>query len=709
MGNFPTTRNEKNEPQFRSPYIINPVEPFELVRLPDGAVYKLAHEALFDRWISDFEIELSFIQKYEFASSHRRAVLEMYTPDELVTAKEKLKYHYRRCVWMVSPRMAKGWNRWSEYILDLFLDNKLYKVCWGSGGCGKSAVYGLLRYIRWRVNPTGRMCVVCSMVVKESKARVFGYISEYHTGAPAPTLCRIENYKGKDSRGIYTQIQDKSGKWMDNERGCIIPLPIKVDADKETFGDNLIGLHPEDALDIDFDEGQEIPGSITEMKIIYNWLSNPKVSVNAWGNPSPAQFFAKQDYDLLFKLGVGNMTEPELKEREKCVEKCDRWEFKDTSVLRLSTTDSPKDDESESENWYLMFGERKHRLEFLSGKDSISQLPEGVNQRSAAYYSQVYGFPFIDYSGEWSKGVLSPAMVELVKNYPLMWKSLPGEMKWYMGVDSAPTGTGDACSIVCGRLGMMMDGRLGIDLMNGQYCRTLYKDAKDDRPFTDYVVDTMLWLAGELRIPLSNVAVETHSSGEVLKYALQKSIDAGKWGNDWKWSGKFFVVSPVISPTDRHLFKELGVFTPAEEIVSDIGTEYWLAVRCAVQTRQIFNIPDNILGQFYNRMLGLNSNSTKYKVESKKDMSKRGVKSPNDADALTNLLEIMRRRGGFGYRFRTTGSYQEFFSPERAAAMLKDEVDMRLSRVADALGLSGNFGRSKAQNINKGHFGFDSI
>lgn len=706
------SRNEKVE--FSSPYIIKPVKPFELVIIPDGRVFKLAHGGFFEQRISDFEIELSFIQRWEFASSYRRDVLELYSESELAESKEKLKYHYRRAIYMVSPDIAAGWNRWSEYILDLFLENKLFKVLWGSGGCGKSRIYALLRYIRWRVNPPGRMCIIASMVMKESKARVFGYLSEFHALAPTSSLYKIVSYKGED-KGIYTQILSTDGKWINNERGCIIPLPIKVDADAETFGDNLIGIHPEDALDIDIDEAQEVGGSFTNMRVFINWLSNPKVSFNVWGNPNPVSFFAKHDYDLLFKMGIGNMTGEELRERETLVRKCDKWYFKDTAVVRLSTLDSPKDDPEEKDNWIEIFGEKKHRLQFLAGQNSVDQLPAGTSEHSPAYYSQVYGFPYVDYTGEWSKGVLSPSMIGLTKSYPLLWKSGQHEFKWFMGVDSAATGKGDACSIVCGRVGLMLDGRLGVDFLNGQYCRTLYKDAKDERLFIDYVVDSILVLARELKIPLSNVGIETHSSGEVLNYAMIKSIHNGQWGNEWKWSGQYHRISPVIGPTSRWLFKTLGKFEESKDIVTDINTEYWLAVRCGVQTRQFFNIPDHILNQFYNRGLNANGNGTKYKLESKKDMWKRGVPSPNDADALCNMVEVMRVKKAFDFRFKITGDYDAYFTPELEEKKLREQVNERLGRISNVLGMGGSIGGGtvgpggKGLWVGKGHFSTESI
>lgn len=698
--------------EFTSPYIIPPHVSFEIVRLSDGVFKKLAHGRFFDAFITDFEIELAFIQKFEFSQSYDERVTALYDAATLAYAKERLKLHYRNCIAIISPKIAEGWNRWSEYILDLFVSNNLYRVLWGSGGCGKSSMFAVLRYICWRVNPSERMCVIASMVVKESKARVFGYISEIHAKAPPSTYHKIEIYVGATNKGIYTQFQDSTGKWVNNERGCIVALPIKVDATSETLGDNLIGLHPEDRLDIDFDEGQEIPGKISEMKIFLNWLTNrPKVYMNFWGNPNPVTFHAKQNYDILFQMGVGNMTEEQVKDREKHLEACDRWDIDKAAVLRLSTLDSPKDDPEEAENLKMSFGAVKHRLAFLSGRDVIESLPEGVSKVSPAYYSQIYGFPFIDYSGEWSKGVLSPRLVALAQEYGLFWRSEPHQLRWFMGVDSAPTGTGDACSIVCGRTGLMMDGRMGVDVANGEFCRTLMKvEEGDEHSFTDYVIAEMLKLSRHLRIPLCNIGIETHSSGEVLKYAMQKSIERGDWGTGWKTQGKHFIVSPVIAPTERYMFKEIGKMLQAKDICADINTEYWLAARCGVQTRQIFNMPDKVLNQFYNRELLLTANAQKYRVERKKEMSKRGVASPNDADAFCNMLEVARRKGAFDFRFRTTGEYDAHFTPELEARMRGNKVKARMSQVGRVLGIDLNGARGGARaGARPGNYWTESI
>lgn len=676
------------KPVFHSPYIISPSVPFELRRLPDRQIKKQAYNRLFDSRTTDFEIELSFIQRYEIVSSPRAT--QNVSLESLEYFRSKLKHHYHRAIAILSPKMSAGWNRWSEEILDLFICNKLHRVLWGSGGCSKSSVMGLLLYIKWRVNPANRMVVLATRVVKEAKFRVFAYISELHAGAPPSSVHRIAAFTGQDSRGIYVQFQDPNGKWVNHERGCILSLPVKVDADRMTIGDNLIGPHPDDTIDLGFDECQELPGRILEERIFFNWLSNPRVSVHSWGNPNPVAFHETQAYDLLFRLGVGKLTEQDMRAKELNLDKDDSWEFEDTKVVRLSTMNSPKDDPEEAGNYYNLFGVKTHRLEFLAGKNSIDQLVADTPKHSAAYYSQIYGFPFIDYAGESSKGVLSPRIVQNTQNYPLLWRTAAEGFEYFMGVDSAPTGMGDDCSIAVGKRGLMMDGRVGADIMHGRHCYELRKDENDTREFTDVVIDEMLRVARELRIPLRNIGVETHSSGEVLKYALQKSIEEGKWGSEWRTGGKFFTVSPVIAPTDRHIFKELGKFFPAEDIVTDINTEYYLSFRCGVMTRQIFNIPDATLNQFYNRRLLMNSNNTKYKIETKAEMKKRGVKSPNRADAICNMLEVMRQQGKFNFKFRTTGGYDAYFTPEREQMMQDFQLKTRLGRASQLLGLSAD-------------------
>lgn len=678
-------------PQFSSPYIIEQRPPFEIVRLPDGQVKKLAYNDFFDLSTTDFEIECGFIRQFEWASNPNG--VESVDAELADAHRERLKFHYRRAIAINSPKMAQGWNRWAETILCLFTHPVLYKVLWGSGGCGKSSVEGLLQYIRWRVNPFERLTVVASMVLTESKARVFQYITEFHSQAPASSKHKIVAFSdNKAGTGICTQFRDPAGKWANNYRGCIIVLPIKVDADSETLGDNLIGSHPEDLYTVCFDEAQEIWGRIKEMKIFLNWISNPKVEFHAWGNPNPVVYHEVSEYDLLFRLGVRDLDEKALKDKEKVLEKCDSWYFDDTAVLRLSTLDSPKDDPEEANNYYMEFGNRKHRLGLLAGKENVAKADkDNIPKYSASYYSQIYGFPFIDYTGEGSKGVLTPKIVKLSKDYPFQWRVEPGAMgprlNYFMGVDSAPTGDGDACSIACGRLGLMTDGRLGLQVME-QYCLTLHREESFNGEFTDYVIQQILQLSTQLRIPIWNIGVETHSSGEVLKYALENSIVKDKkWGNAWKTHGKFFIVSPVIAPTDRRMFKEIGKFQPADEVVHDINTEYYLAVRCAAITRQIFGIPEKALQQFYTRQLLMNSNNTKYRIETKKEMKKRGLKSPNDADAITNLVEVARRRGGFDFRFRTTGGYEAFYTDERDRDMEDFKMRQRMGKISSSLGI----------------------
>lgn len=691
-------------------YMIKPHVPFEIVELPNGKYAKFAYGSLYDVDLHDLSIELKQIAFQEKGLEGTNHVGQ--TIDRLKECKKILKHHYKRCVAIIDPEVAAGWNRWSDNILEMFLSEKLHKVLWGSGNCGKSSMMGVLLYIKWRVNPSERMIVIASRVMKDAKARVFGYIKEIHAKAPPDAKHPFKSDDGKDDKGIYTLIFNKTeNKWVINERGCIVSLPIKVDAKRMEIGSNLLGKHPKDRLVLAFDEGQEIPGTIQSDKIFINWYTNKRLDVYIWGNPIPVEYHAPDSWDLLFKLGSDKLSIKSLRAKEKEANKTTTWSWNDTFVLHLSMMDSPKDDPDEK--FYLIQrenGNKDQRLFFLAGQENVEQISQKTSPQSASWYSQVLGFPFIDTSSTKHEAVLSGYIISKTKDYPLIWRTPTAQRLWFMAVDPSVTGKRDPASIVCGEIGTMVDGRMGIDIHNGRYCKQLR--AVEGQDFSDTIVENMYDLSKTLNIHLKQIAAETHSSGEVLRYAINAHIEKGKWAEDKNMGQNIHIVDPTAAVTDRLLFKSLGHMQSAKDMCADAATEYWTAVRCAVQTRQIFNIPEHILGQFYNRYLGRSGNGMKYKLETKKEMGKRGIESPNDADALAILVEIIRRNG-FSYKYTDRHGYKQVYGEDYDAEQAFKKLGVRLGTVSSMLGLNQNLGEfvgaKKKVKKSKGFFTIDSI
>ncbi len=660
-------------------HLILPYPPLEIVKLPSGKYAKLAYGKLYSVASNDLDIELLLISRLE---------KDILIARKRKDAKKQLKKHYKNCVAIISPKIASGWNRWSENILELFINEKIHKVVWGSGNCGKSIIMAMLLYIKWRVNPEGRMIVIASKIVKDASARVFGYIKDIHINAPISKIHRLKLVDSQQNKAIYCLKKDKdTGKYIKDDRACIINLPVKVDAKNAEVGSNLLGRHPDDRLILAFDEGQELPASMLTDKIFLNWYTNQNLDVYAWGNPNPIDYNSPEDHDLLFKLGASNLSWHSLKEKEKQSSKTSAWAWNDTLVLHLAMTDSPKDDADER-NYYITRGDgtKDQRLFFLAGKDNVERIAEKTSPNTPSWYSQVLGFPYLITDHSKLQGALSPAIVKEARQYPLQWKS--ERLEYYMGVDPSVSGKADAASIVVGRKGLMMDGRMGIDLMKGEGCRNVKLVEGTD--FTDSIIETMWELSKTYSIPLKNISIETHGVGEVLRYALQRHIEAGKWKDEFRNGDSYFIVNPTIGPTDRPLFKILGHMLPANELVGDISTEYWLAVRCLFLSRQIFNVPDFILQQFYSRQLMTRSSSTKYKLEGKYEMRKRGIHSPNDADALSNLVELIRRHG-FKYRFYNKGGYSPYFGETYEANKLAKKSTQAMGIVTRMLQIGDNF------------------
>lgn len=717
-------------------YMILPHGGFELVKLKetDDTVYKYAYGKVFGVEANDLEIELSHIALYEEKLSRlgyhpayndtinikstrkcliggrddSNAGISLSEADNDIQARyhkylETLKMHYRNAISIISPKIAAGWNRWSEEMLHLFLQKGYSeKIVWGSGNCGKSLTAAACLYVKWRVRPDKRMIVVVSKVVKDASARVYGYIKNIHAKAPPSNIHTFRTIDNFQNNGIYTLIyKEDEKKYIVNDRACIVNMPIKVNAASAEYGENLLGKHPDNQLIIAFDEAQELPGRLNEDKIFLNWYTNSNIEIFYWGNPKPISYYEPESWDLLFKAGAKFLSLSELQALEKKSHLTCKWSGgsggkADTAVLHLSMKDSPKDDKDEI-NYYVERpdGTKDQRLYFLAGAQEVEKIERKSTQGTPAYYSQVLGFPFLDIEGALSQGVLTPAIVKESQKAPLTWYD-KGNNIWVMGVDPSlgisSTGyNSDDCVIAIGEMGLMIDGRYGIDLHHGKHFVKV--KAKEGEEFMHTLVKTMWDLSKKFNISLNRIAIETHGVGEVVRYALDSFIYNQKFWQDSVNRGQSYILAnPSTQPTERPLFKQLGSFIPANEFIHNKPTEYWVATRCAVQTKQLFNIPQDALNQFYSRaLLQLN---TKYKIEPKRDMAKRGCKSPDIADAVTFLIEAARQNG-FKYRFVVWGNKDmtDYDEMKRTQA-----VHNKMNIISSMLGLGKRFGVTRKTN-----------
>lgn len=664
-------------------YQIKPHPGFEIAKSPNGKLIKIAYNKIYNSATPDLEIELLKILQIE-------KKIDGY---KLQTSQKNLlpalKYHYKKAISILSPEIAAGWNRWSDNILDLFIMNKTYKILWGSGNCGKSQVMAVLLYVKWRTNPSQRMVVIASKIVADASARVYGYIKNIHIEAPPSSRFDFKIIDGQRGRGIYClRWEAKEEKYVIDDQACIITLPVKVNAQTAEIGSNLLGKHPKDRLVIAFDEAQELPSTMLEDQIFANWLTNERLDVYAWGNPRSVEFTTPEKWDMLFKLGARNLTKNTLKQREKKVNKTDVWHWDNTIVLRFTMLDSPKDDPDEV-NCFIKKpdGTEVKRLWFLGGKDTAQKISQEISPNTPSWYAQVLGFPYIKSEVTSATGVVTPIMIRESRLYPLHWKRGTKE-NYYMGIDPAASGKYDAASIAVIKVAMMDDGRIGVDVMSGKGCMQV--QLKEDVDFIDSIVESMYILSNRFNIPLKNIAIETHGVGEALRYAVMRHIENGKWARNYDDGQRFHVINPVGSTSDRLMFHSLGKMKPANEIVKDINTELWFAIRCLFLTRQIFNVPEVIIQQLYQRHLIYSGG--KYKLETKEQLKKRGIQSPNDADALSNAINLARWRE-LKYEFYDKAGYTPHYSKilKEQNAMVREEKGFSI--VSEILGLETNLGQ----------------
>ena len=422
---------------------------------------KEAYGSLYSMNEPDAEIELKRIKYLE---------LEYYNTVTPAEVKEELKFHYKQVISLWLPDLAAGWNFWSEEILDLFLSNKLYRVLWGSGNCGKSAIIAACLYIKYRVNPSERLVLILSRFATESNARVYGYIKKYHARIPKSEYVELKLFDAKDKKEIRPKVwSDAEDKWVYSELHGIVSLPIKVNSSSDSWGDNLIGKHPTDCIIIALDEAQQLLAWLKEQDVFKNFLTNEFKEFHLWGNPKKIDYYDPSTYDLLFSLGYpGRDNLLKVMKDDDYKYKTLKWEVEKSSVRRFTMYDSPKSFEPP-----LKEGQRRSRIYFLAGPVEAADIVESDDnidsENSPSFFAQVLGFPYLNMSNI-SSGttIVSPFETEYLGQLPLVWSEYPTNQTnnqnfHVIGVDPAVTGQGDNAIIYVCRVGMMVDGRWGID------------------------------------------------------------------------------------------------------------------------------------------------------------------------------------------------------------------------------------------------------
>ena len=670
-------------------YFIDPHPGFERKRMPDGSVWKIAYDDVFPESVYDHEIEESQINKFWQLSKSK-------DPAKAKEGKRGLIFHYKKAISLYNPEFAKGWNRWSEQILEMFVDPRKKKVLWGSGNCGKSVTEALLLYITWRLNPPGIMVIIATLVVKEAGARVWGYVKKFHKAAPPCSKYVIDIIDNREEKGIFHYFTDTDGKKrIKNDLAGIIPLPIKKDAARDEYGGNLLGKHPSHRLIIGFDECQELPAVLLQMKIYANWETNKHFEVHAWGNPIPVDFHQKDTHDLLFHAAAGHLTWNELKKLELQKEETFLKLTKDMAFLHLTMKDSPKDDPEEKAFKVVRNGLTEQRLEFLGGEDSLKAIVVNNPPGSPAYYSQVLGFPFINLDTNKSETCFTPYMVKIANEYPLRWRN-ENELLYFLGLDPSQSGLGDKCVIVVFRVGMMLDGRLGVDFMNGEHCYEIEPCTVEGEHYEDKTLDEVYRLAEKFNIPLSRISIEPFGSGSSFGYAMDKKIEATPiWAYQKEKGLNYYESKPREAVTEMMLFDNRRRLQKAKDLVKCCITEDWVAMRCGVESRQFFNIPDSILKDGYTREFAASSGA-KRKIEDKTTYKKRVKRSTDYMDAAKGAFKNVRLHFKWQYQFTSKFGYVEKYGEQYTKEQEKQIVQHRMNTAMTYLGLGNSTGVSEA-------------
>ena len=90
-------------------------------------------------------------------------------------------------------------------------------------------------------------------------------------------------------------------------------------------------------------------------------------------------------------------------------------------------------------------------------------------------------------------------------------------------------------------------------------------------------------------------------------------------------------------------------------------------------------------------------------------MKKRGIKSPDDADALTSLIDLFRNRGLLKLKYLKDYSYTNRFGVKYHEAKNQRVVAEQLGIVTSMLGVKMDLGEYSGEKKRKRQFDFESM
>lgn len=527
--------------------------------------------------------------------------------------------HYWNAIdllWNNNPRSPRKVvrNQWTNDMSEGMIYNRYCSLA-GSASSGKSdamAVYGIVNYM---AAPLFTKVLLTSTTLTAAKLRVWKSVSELwlkeFPGKMVQSNCLIKGYNK------VNLLSEETGLKL---------IPAAGSSDTE-IDQGFIGIKQDRVIAL-LDELSEIPMGV--LNACYSNLeNNPHFELKAASNPN------------LYTDPFGVFSEP--KEGWSTVTENDySWKTSRGICLRFDAEKSPNIEAG------------KVLYPWLPSDDSISMAKADYGEKSRFFYRMFKAFWFAGANEEtiYTEGELIQAKANLpidaseydgAKFVPIM----------VAGGDPAYTQGGDRFPVVYGQV-VNLNGQSTIEILGYEI---LKDDVEKDKAGRSYAsVKLMEEICIKHSISPENFGYDMTGAGIPFRDIVVSQWSSLPMGVNFGGSPSRMQISPV----DKRL---------ASEVYSNRVSELWVRMKGLIREGRLRGLPNDMLKEICERRWHktMVNNSRRLRIESKVDMKKRGLKSPDLADALFVLCEVVIRNGLMGEMEMVEFDKRSLLSWEKAA------------------------------------------
>ena len=479
---------------------------------------------------------------------------------------------------------------WPKLIWNPWLERQLESlcehqwVCWaGCGASGKTFAASLYSMVYFLAAPLQTSILLTSTTAKMIRKRAWPVIQELYRTCEGGYPAHLVDSK--------TTLQAIRG----DDKHAIYAIPVLDGATSKAVA-NIQGIRSPRTMVI-VDEATDTPEAAFEA------CSNLQKGTRefkflAIGNPH-----SKFDQHGRFSTPKKGWSSISIEDED--------WETERGVCVRFDGMKSPN----------LQAG--KTRYEFLISEDQVRQAQKYDGEDSPKFWKYTRGM--------WSpEGVCKTVLSEnLVEKYRAMLPAVfVRSSRPVAGLDPAFNG-GDRCVIQLGRYGDFENGKMGISLDRNEIIEV---DAKSSEPVHFQIASRVRAFCEEHRVLPQHLAVDATGEGgglcDILAKTWSPSIQRVEFGG--KASDR------PVSPEDHRR---------SSDVYANKVTELWFSVRQWVINEQLRGMHHEAVIEFCSRMFDDEKRMTI--IERKVEMKARTGQSPDFADAITLVVEMARRLGGY--------------------------------------------------------------